>query len=148
MGLYGSCESAKAEQVANSEVSGAFALLIPGKRRWKKFVSPFKMYLLMLYELLVPWDPKWNLALNLLTTCILNKCFKVSPQAQEGPYHSVIAWKEFVETYRLVSSHRRAVTGKEEMASSCTWRDSGWILGRISSLKRLSSIGMGGPGRR
>lgn len=80
MRLFESCKSAKAEQVENSEVSGAFALLIPGKRSWKKFVSPFKMYLLMLYELLVPWDPKWNLGLNLLTTCILNKCFEVSPQ--------------------------------------------------------------------
>lgn len=80
MGLFESCKSAKAEQVKNTEVSGAFALLIPGERSWKKSVSPFKMYLLMLYELLVPWDPKWHLGLNLLTTCILNKCFKVSPQ--------------------------------------------------------------------
>lgn len=41
------------------------------------------MYLLILYEKLVPWDPKWNWALNLRTTCFFHKCFKSNSQDNE-----------------------------------------------------------------
>ena len=38
------------------------------------------------------------------------------------------------------------MVGREEMASSCAWGGSGRILGKISSLTVLRSIGTGCPG--
>lgn len=46
----------------------------------------------------------------------------------------------------LVCSHKQQAIGKEEIVFSCTIKVLIWVLEKISSLKGLSSSGMGCPG--
>ena len=60
---------------------------------------------------------------------------------------STTTWKEVVARWGSVSSPRWLVIGQEETAWSCARGGLDQILGKISSLKVLSSTGTGCPGR-
>ena len=60
---------------------------------------------------------------------------------------STTVWKEVVASCELASAPWGSDIGWVVIVSSCTSEGTGWILGKISSLKECWDIGTGCPGK-
>lgn len=70
------------------------------------------------------------------------------PGVVQCPSAVALVYTNYLEATLLLQPKQDSIPGWEEMASGCSMWSLDWILGIISSLKRLSSIGTGYPAKR